>query len=182
MFHLRRGPLVQSFNFSPDETVYHRYYLNRENVSNTLIMIQPMLDSYSFDSEPVPVLLSVKSIEPDKILLLDTFFHVLLFYGETIVAWRNAGYHEDPEHENFKALLTIPNDDAMELIDNRFPRPMFIETDPGGSQERFLLAFLNPEITHMSGIGDGSKVIFTEDVSLQVFIEHLKKRAVENET
>jgi len=182
MFHLRRGPLVQSFNFSPDETVFHRYYLNRENVSNTLIMIQPTLDCYAFDEDPLPVLLSARSLEADKILLLDTFFHVLIYHGDTIAAWRNAGFHEDPEHENFKTLLQIPKEDAQELMDTRFPRPMFIECDQGGSQERFLLAFLDPEITHMSGIGDGKKVIFTEDVNLQVFIEHLKKRAVENET
>ena len=37
-------------------------------------MIQPTLASYSIDSEPVPVLLDSVSIQPDVILLLDTFF------------------------------------------------------------------------------------------------------------
>lgn len=43
MFYLRRGPLIQVFNNSPDETVHFRYYLQRESVSNVLIMIQPTL-------------------------------------------------------------------------------------------------------------------------------------------
>lgn len=30
----------------------------------------------------------------DRILLLDTFFHVVVFSGETIASWRKQGYHE----------------------------------------------------------------------------------------
>ena len=37
-------------------------------------MIQPTLLAYSFTGPPVPVLLDVTSIAPDRILLLDTFF------------------------------------------------------------------------------------------------------------
>jgi len=55
MFHFRRGPNINVFGSSPDETVWFRHYMLRENVSNSLIMIQPTLDAYSFDSEPVPV-------------------------------------------------------------------------------------------------------------------------------
>eukprot|EP01130_Rhizamoeba_saxonica_P010689 TRINITY_DN4406_c0_g3_i1.p1 TRINITY_DN4406_c0_g3~~TRINITY_DN4406_c0_g3_i1.p1 ORF type:complete len:662 (-),score=131.45 TRINITY_DN4406_c0_g3_i1:945-2930(-) len=49
MFHLRRGPLVSIFGQSPDEVVYHRYYLLRETTGNVITMIQPSLDSYTFD-------------------------------------------------------------------------------------------------------------------------------------
>jgi hypothetical protein len=28
----------------------------------------------------------------DRILLLDSFFHVLIWHGETIAQWRKAGY------------------------------------------------------------------------------------------
>jgi hypothetical protein len=34
------------------------------------------LDAYSFAGPPVPVLLSAKSVLPDRILVLDTFFQV----------------------------------------------------------------------------------------------------------
>ena len=53
--------------------------------------------------------------------------------------------------------------------------------DQGGSQARFLLSKLNPSTTHMSTSMYGSgpagtgQAIFTDDVSLQVFMEHLKR-------
>jgi protein transport protein SEC23 len=86
--------------------------LNREDVTNSLTMIQPTLDAYTFNGPPVPVLLSATSIAPDRILLLDTFFHVVVFRGETVAAWFKAGYHNDPKHENFRKLLQAPKDDA----------------------------------------------------------------------
>jgi len=183
MFHLRRGPLVQSFNNSPDETVFYRYYLNCENTSNTLLMIQPTLDSYTFDQEPEPVLLNADSIDENRILLLDTFFHIVVFEGQTINSWKKAKYHEQPEYENFKDLLEAPVDDAQELMDGRFPYPMYVATEQGGSQARFLLATLDPTVTHMNNPTGArfTELIFTEDVPLEVFMEHLKKRAVDSE-
>jgi hypothetical protein len=79
--------------------------LNDADVNNSLIMIQPTLMSYSFDKEPEPVLLDSVSIKPDVILLLDTFFHILIFHGETIAAWRKAEYQNQEGYENFKELL-----------------------------------------------------------------------------
>jgi protein transport protein SEC23 len=89
--------------------------LNREDVNNSLIMIQPTLMSYSMDATPQPpqpVLLDSISIRPDVILLLDTFFHILIFHGETIAQWRNAGYQDQPGYENFKELLEMPKADS----------------------------------------------------------------------
>jgi protein transport protein SEC23 len=48
------------FNNSPDETAHCRLLLHRESVVNSLIMIQPMLLSYSFNGPPEPVLLDVQ--------------------------------------------------------------------------------------------------------------------------
>lgn len=42
------------------------------------------------------------------ILLLDTFFHILIFHGETIASWRKQKYHEQESHENFRQLLQAP--------------------------------------------------------------------------
>merc|ERR1719469_1261046 len=79
MFHLRRSQFLQVFNNSPDETAFYRSCLNREDHTQCLIMIQPILYSYSFNGPPEPVLLDTSSIQPDKILLMDTFFQVLIF-------------------------------------------------------------------------------------------------------
>lgn len=54
--------------------------INRESVGNALIMIQPTLDAYSFNGPPVPVLLASTSVQPDRILLLDTFFRYMKFH------------------------------------------------------------------------------------------------------
>ncbi|KAK3071829.1 GTPase-activating protein S23 [Teratosphaeriaceae sp. CCFEE 6253] len=186
MFHLRRSQFLQVFNNSPDETAFYRHVLNHEDVSNSLVMIQPTLDSYTFDQDgAVPVLLDSSSIQPQTILLLDSFFHILIFHGETMAEWRKAGYHEQEGYENFKEILEAPKEDARELIQDRFPLPRFIVCDAGGSQARFLLAKLNPSTTHTSSPGSGygvvaqtAQTIFTDDVSLQTFMDHLMKLAV----
>lgn len=76
-------------------------------------MIQPTLMSYTFDTPPQPVLLDSVSIKPDVILLLDTFFHILIFHGETVAQWRKAGYQDQEGYENFKELLEMPVADAQ---------------------------------------------------------------------
>lgn len=90
---------MQVFNNSPDETAYFRMLLNRENISNAGVMIQPSLISYSFNSLPAPALLDVSSISADRILLLDSYFSVVIFHGMTIAQWRNLGYQNQPEHQ-----------------------------------------------------------------------------------
>ena len=51
---------MQFFGNSPDETVNYRIVLNRENVFNSLVMIQPTLISYSLHAPSEPVLLDVQ--------------------------------------------------------------------------------------------------------------------------
>ena len=86
-------------------------------------------------------------------------------------------------YENVKQLLEDPKEDLKELMKDRFPVPRVIETDQHKSQARFLLAKLNPSVTHSTPAGGitgaaASELIFTDDVSLQVFLEHLAKLAV----
>jgi len=68
------------------------------------------------------------------------------------------------------------------LLQERFPVPMYVECDQYGSQARFLLAKLNPSVTHNSAqnAGQGGDFLFTDDVSLQVFMDHLKRLAVQS--
>ena len=47
-------------------------------------------------------------------------------------------------------------------------------------QARFLLAKLNPSSTHTSEVSMSAEVIMTDDVSLSVFTDHLKKLAVQS--
>ncbi|XP_014666484.1 PREDICTED: protein transport protein Sec23A-like [Priapulus caudatus] len=181
MFHLRRSQFLQVFNNSPDETAYYRHILNREDLTQSLIMVQPVLYSYSFSGPPEPVLLDSSSIQIDRILLMDSFFHLVIYRGETIAQWYKAGYHNQPEYENFRQLLQAPVDDAQEILENRFPMPRYVESEHMGSQARFLLSKVNPSQTHntmYTWSQDAGAPVFTDDVSLQVFMDHLKKLAV----
>jgi len=78
-------------------------------------MIQPQLTAYSFSStEPSgisaePALLDVMSIAPERILLLDAYFYVVIFHGATVAQWRKAEYHLLPEHRAFAELLAAPH-------------------------------------------------------------------------
>ena len=178
MFHLRRSKFLQNFNSSPDEQAVYRHILTRESTSNALIMIQPAILSYSFHGAPQSVLLDATSVRPDTILLLDTFFHVIIFHGETIAAWKQQGYQLQEEHANFRNLLDAPQNDAQIIMNNRFPVPRYIVCDQHKSEARFLLSMLNPSVTHHSSDTASGQTIFTDDVSLRVFMEHLMKLSV----
>lgn len=181
MFNLRRSQFVQVFNNSPDETAYFRMMLNRENVANAVVMIQPSLISYSFQSGPEPVLLDVTAIAADRILLLDSYFTIVIFHGITIAQWRKAGYQDQQGHEAFAQLLKAPHEETDSIIKERFPVPRLVVCDQYGSQARFLLAKLNPSVTYNSDNPPppGGDVIFTDDVSFEVFMDHLQRLAVQ---
>lgn len=180
MFHLRRSQFLQVFNSSPDETAFFRSIMIRENVTNSLIMIQPTLMAYSLDGPPMPVNLDVSSCSPQRILVLDTFFHVVIWYGDNIAKWREQKVHERPEYEYFAHLLAAPINDTKGVMESRFPYPRLIECVEKGSQSRFLMAKLNPSITQSTPAQQGDEPpVFTEDVSLKTFMQHLRKLAVQ---
>ncbi|KAI6016855.1 hypothetical protein BKA83DRAFT_4543022 [Pisolithus microcarpus] len=91
MFHLRRSQFLQVFNNSPDETAFYgfvrgfsaadrilthgrRHILDEEDTNDSLF--SPLLIQCYF----------IAPIKLDVILLLCTFFHILIFHGE-VVAW-----------------------------------------------------------------------------------------------
>lgn len=179
MYHLRRSNFLQTFGTSPDETAYYRTAVVRESTMNTLVMIQPALLQYSFEEgPPMPVLLDSCSLKPDVILLMDDFFHVVIWRGEKIQAWFDAGYQDKEEYANFRTLLQAPANDAKQILADRFPVPKFVQTNAGGSQARFVTSKVNPS-TSGQGFGDSQPAVLTDDVSLKVFMEHLIRLAVQ---
>ncbi|CAI9285113.1 unnamed protein product [Lactuca saligna] len=180
MYHLRRSQFIDVFNSSPDETAFFQMMLNRESVIGSLIMIQPTLTRFSFDGPPGPVLLDIGSVSPDVILVFDSYFYVVIHYGSKIGQWMKMGYDKDPGHENFRRLLEAVEIEAGQLAAERIPVPKVVRCEQHSSQARFLLAKLNPSVTHKSSyVVDGAEVVLTDDVSLEVFIEHLQELAVQ---
>ncbi|KAJ2394846.1 GTPase-activating protein S23 [Coemansia sp. RSA 2603] len=179
MYHLRRSQFLQVFNSSPDETAYYRHCLFREDTNNSLTMIQPSLSSYGLEGAPAPVVLDSASMKPDVILLLDTFFHILIWHGETIAQWRKAGYHEQPEYENLRLLLEAPVEEAQNLLVERMPVPRYIVCDQNGSQARFLVSKLNPSTSYNSANQyGGGEAVLTDDVNFHSFLAALSGLAV----
>ncbi|KAG5490811.1 hypothetical protein JKF63_00933 [Porcisia hertigi] len=183
MYHLRRSGYLQIFNSSPDETAFLRLQLLKSNVEDSIVQIQPTLYSYRMDAAPQPVPLDSTAIQPNNILLLDTFFEVLIHYDATIAAWKKAGYAEQEEYEYFKKFLEVPLADAQVLVSSRYPTPRLIEVCQDDPDARILYNRINPSRSYASadsgayGSQEG-ELVYTDDASLQVFMQHLKKLAV----
>lgn len=194
MYHLRRSPFIRVFNNSPDETSYIRHIFMHEDVNNSLIMVQPSLFSYDIETfgaedpetgepniDPEPVFLDSMSLGVTKILLLDTFFHILIYHGTTVAEWRKANYHTMEGYEHFKEFLEAPKHEALEILKDRFPLPRFIDCDDGGSQARFLMAKLNPSTSYLTNpnhMYGGQFDVMTDDTSLQSYMMYIKRVAV----
>ncbi|KAG9390471.1 COPII coat complex component, Sec23 (Sec23) [Carpediemonas membranifera] len=178
VFHLRRSPILNVFGMSPDETAYYRHHIMRADVRSSVTMVQPVLIAYKPENpdEPGPVDLDSRSANPQHVLLMDTFHHVLVWRGDNVVQWEKQGLAES--NETVSKLIQYPVDDAEEIITSRFPRPRYTHCDQGKSQARFLLAKLNPANTYTSGSGAAGEVMLTDDVNLQKFLDHLKKVSV----
>eukprot|EP01106_Pelomyxa_sp_JSP_P015300 TRINITY_DN51_c0_g1_i8.p1 TRINITY_DN51_c0_g1~~TRINITY_DN51_c0_g1_i8.p1 ORF type:complete len:182 (+),score=54.12 TRINITY_DN51_c0_g1_i8:114-659(+) len=181
MFHLRRSCFLQVFGNSPDETTFYRFVLNRENVGNSLVMIQPTLESYELNSEEsVPQVLSAASVVADHVLMLDTFFYVLVWVGHAVAQMLQQGYAQKPEQEAFRKMLSMPSVDAQNLLRDRIPHPRFIECVQYSGDERLLLSVVDPSVTANSPNKGSGEPVLTEDVNLQLFMDHLKKLAVQS--
>jgi protein transport protein SEC23 len=164
-----------------------------------MTMIQPSLFAFELNKEPVPVLLDVASITKDRILVLDTFFRLIIHHGETIAIWREQGLQDKPEYAHFRALLERPVAEAEQILADRFPSPQVLVCDQNSSQARFLVSQLNSSISQQSGddprrapavpvlgatraaadkIAE-SPMLFSDDVTLKRFLEVLKKVVTE---
>ena len=193
IYYLRRSQFIQVFNYSPDETAFFRTTLIRENVTNGLSMIQPLLHAFDIpspdDDEEIiygqEVLLELSSRHPERILLLDTFFHLVIWYGRKIAKWRNDQIWLNKEYGKdyiwFKKLLLAPDKECINRMNIRFPCPNLIKCDENSGQQRFLIAKLNPDTEKEKTRSQEEQTtgdVWSDDVSLKVFMDHLKKLAV----
>jgi protein transport protein SEC23 len=178
IFNFRKSPFVQIFNSSPDETAFYRMVLNREMVRNSITMIQPKLKAYSLYGTPKSVALEMSSIKDDCILVLDTFFSILVFYGTTIAQSRRAKHTTNQQQALFAQLAKEAHKDAETLIQKRFPVPHLVVCERYSSQARFLLAKLNPSKTsrtYQSTSRDNRYDLSTDDVSFEDYVAQLIK-------
>eukprot|EP00828_Plagiopyla_frontata_P032649 TRINITY_DN4251_c0_g1_i1.p1 TRINITY_DN4251_c0_g1~~TRINITY_DN4251_c0_g1_i1.p1 ORF type:complete len:484 (+),score=73.58 TRINITY_DN4251_c0_g1_i1:179-1630(+) len=177
MFHLRRSHFLQIFGITPDEAVNFRSTLLRENVTNSLVMIQPALLSYSFENPAAtPVHLDQESLKPNVILLLDAYFKVIVWHGTHIKQWEDQDYQNQPEYANFKELLEAPQEDVKLIVEDRFPTPWIIKSYQGDGVERHIKSKVNPS-GYESQMQGGDYI--NDDANLKLFMDHLIRFAVQ---
>ena len=177
IFYLRRSLVLQNFNSSPDEVAQFKTVLLKENVNNSMTMIQPILLSYSpDDTDYTPVSLEAENMKADRVLLLDAYFFICIWYGEDVCSWREAGYQNEPEYENIKNMLDSPVDYAQNIIMERMPVPRFVSADYNSGQERLIKSVLDPSLEGTQDFKEGYFV--SDDVTLKVFNEFLIKKVV----
>lgn len=187
MYYLRRSPLINIKNSSPDETVFMRTVALKQSTENTLTIIQPTLMAYSLQNQDPatgeffgqPVSLDSSQLNPQRILLLDSYFNIVVYYGATIAQWKKQKIWQDPQYAHVEQLCMAPLRDLRDAMELRCPCPRYIECVEGGSQQRFLLVKLNPSTAATVGSG-GDAINFTDDITVGTFIQHLKRLVTDN--
>lgn len=169
VFFFRRSLLVLSEAISPDEGAYHRNLLSREAVTESMTMIVPTLIAYHYQGQVEPVEMDVKSLDPEKILLFDTFHNIVVWRGRDVARWIKEKLHEQEEYKFLKELVECVEARAREIVAARLPTPQYTVCDQDGSQERLLLSRLNPSTRGQ---------VITDDIDFNTFYTCLCKLIV----
>jgi protein transport protein SEC23 len=183
MFYFRKSYFVQKFATSVDESALYKMTLNRESLANMLVMIQPAVFQYDLnESEPVPVFCDFESLKPDVVLLVDTYFNLLIWRGVNVHAWFKDGMHLQPEYEHINCLFTQPMEDAKIILEDRLPVPKIIVCHQGSPDERILKSKMNPPSAQSNNeLYRNDENYITDDVNLSVFTDYLSKLIVKKD-
>lgn len=168
-YNLKKSPILTNFNKTPDEFIYYIDTFLKANVSDSLLMIQPTLTCFTAeeDQPPTPVLLDSSSLRKDCVLLMDSFFHIVIQFGEAAAHWRDSELDRE-EFANVYRMIEEPIEEVREILHERFPLPRYINTDEGQSQSRFLISRLNPS----------NDDLYTEEVSLNKYYRTLLEKVI----
>lgn len=179
MFYLRRSPFISDFNCSLDESIFYKSCLMNDTMINCTIMIQPILYVYTAEKpEATPVHLDVEHMKDNNVLFMDAFFFICIWHGNSVCEWRDQGLQDDPDYENIKNMLELPQESAQEIIMDRLPVPKYISCDSGNGQERYIKSTVNPSCSNSeqnTGVPEGWA---TDDISLKKFWDFLRKKIV----
>lgn len=116
-------------------------------------------------------------------LLLDSYFVVLVWYGEHIHQWKKDRVNEQEEYAYLNELFNNPMEDSSAVIYERIPVSNFYETFKGDGKERYLKSRVNPSTSNASMtevtmwlIQTGNFV--TDDAPIKLFMDFLIKSVV----
>ena len=174
-YYLRKSSFVKKYASSLDEMVFYRNSILRQNIDNTLVMIQPQIIEYSLDTEePTPVLPNLSCLKADVVLLADTFFNIIIWYGQNVKGWVDEGYHLQEGFEHIKELIEMPEEDMRLILEDRLIVPNKVKAHMGSPTERLLKSKLNPETKdkEMSEALESGNFV-SDDASLSNFMARL---------
>jgi protein transport protein SEC23 len=127
MYHFRKTQFLKVLNEEADYLACTRFFINREPTDTCMLLIQPQLTQYDMYGPPHAIALDGSSIRNDAIIMIDSFFVIIINYGNTVVAWRNQDYHHKPGYALFKEFVVSPIEEAKKRIKNRFPCPKLVK-------------------------------------------------------
>ena len=183
MYYFRKSYFVQKFATSVDESALYKMTLNRESSSNMLVMIQPALFQYDLNEpEPIPVYCDFESLKPDVVLLVDTYFNLLIWRGINVHSWYQDKLHEKQEYEHINFLFTQPVEDANLILEDRMPVPKLIICYQGSPDERILKSKMNPPSSQSNNeLYRNDENYITDDVNVKMFMDYLAKLIVKKD-
>jgi protein transport protein SEC23 len=148
----------------------------RESIANCMVMIQPALIRYSAtNTTPEPVELDINELKEDVILLLDTYFNVLVWYGENAYGWKEQNLQDEPDYEYLKEFFEMPMQDASDIMYDRLPISNFYETFKNDGKERYLKSRVNPNKSRQAE-DDGHFV--SDDAPITLFMDYLVRSVI----
>ena len=88
---------MNPFGAPPDQSIYVKTCMMRESIGNGIVMVQPALLKYTTDdADPVPVELDLDELQDEVVLLMDSFFMVLVWQGPSVYDWKKQELDQDP--------------------------------------------------------------------------------------
>jgi len=192
IYLLRRTEIFRYFSFSIDEASYARLVALHETTSNVMRMIQPELIVFPLDGQPYAAPLSRDVAQPSRIVLLDCFLMLVVWYPTDVATWRSQKIHLDPAYENVAEMMRGPVRRVTQILESRFPCPRFVECVEKLSQSRFfysripLLQAPPGKATHDVGLrapndanssaaaGGAPRDDYDDDLAFESFMNHLR--------
>jgi protein transport protein SEC23 len=109
------------------------------------------------------------------VLLLDSYFNVLVWYGENVYAWKEQNLQEEPDYEYLRDFFAMPMQDASEIMYDRLPVSNFYETFKNDGKERYLKSRVNPSKTNK--VEDDGHFV-SDDAPITLFMDFLVRSVI----
>lgn len=119
--------------------------------------------------------MDISELKEEVILLLDSYFNVLVWYGESAYGWKEQNLQEEPEYEYLKEFFAMPLQDASDIMYDRLPISNFYETFKNDGKERYLKSRVNPSKSNKVE-DDGH--FCSDDAPITLFMDYLVKSVI----